>query len=37
MLIWTHEEKVELRLIEPGKPIQIAYIESFTVDSAACV
>lgn len=29
MLIWAHEEKVELRLIEPGKPNQNAYIESF--------
>jgi putative transposase len=29
MLIWAHEEKVDLRLIEPGKPNQNAYIESF--------
>jgi len=29
MLIWAHNEKVDLRLIEPGKPNQNAYIESF--------
>jgi putative transposase len=29
MLIWAPEEKVDLRLIEPGKPNQNAYIESF--------
>lgn len=29
MLIWAHDEKVDLRLIEPGKPNQNAYIESF--------
>jgi putative transposase len=29
MLIWAHERGVTLRLIEPGKPIQNAYIESF--------
>lgn len=28
MLIWAHNEKVDLRLIEPGKPNQNAYIES---------
>jgi putative transposase len=30
MLIWAHDEKVDLRLIEPGKPNQSAYIESHT-------
>lgn len=29
MLIWAHDEKVDLRLTEPGKPNQNAYIESF--------
>ena len=29
MLIWAHDKKVDLRLIEPGKPNQNAYIESF--------
>jgi transposase InsO family protein len=29
MLTWAHERGVELRLIEPGKPNQNAYIESF--------
>lgn len=29
MLIWAHEQQVNLRLIEPGKPNQNAYIESF--------
>jgi putative transposase len=29
MLIWAHDEKVDLRLIEPGKPNQNAYVESF--------
>lgn len=29
MLTWAHEHKVKLRLIEPGKPNQNAYIESF--------
>jgi transposase InsO family protein len=29
MLIWAHDAKVDLRLIEPGKPNQNAYIESF--------
>jgi len=29
MLIWAHNENVDLRLIEPGKPNQNAYIESF--------
>lgn len=29
MLIWCHENGVKLRLIEPGKPNQNAYIESF--------
>ena len=29
MLTWAHEKRVALRLIEPGKPNQNAYIESF--------
>lgn len=29
MLIWAHDEKVDLRLIEHGKANQNAYIESF--------
>jgi transposase InsO family protein len=29
MLTWAHEKNVSLRLIEPGKPNQNAYIESF--------
>ena len=29
MLTWAHERRVTLRLIEPGKPIQNAYVESF--------
>ena len=29
MLTWAHDRKVALRLIEPGKPNQNAYIESF--------
>jgi transposase InsO family protein len=29
MLTWAHERGVDLRLIEPGKPNQNAYIESF--------
>jgi putative transposase len=29
MLTWAHERRVKLRLIEPGKPNQNAYIESF--------
>ena len=29
MLTWAHERGVALRLIEPGKPNQNAYIESF--------
>lgn len=29
MLTWAHERNVTLRLIEPGKPTQNAYIESF--------
>ena len=29
MLPWAHERGVALRLIEPGKPNQNAYIESF--------
>jgi transposase InsO family protein len=29
MLIWAHTRNVTLRLIEPGKPNQNAYIESF--------
>ncbi len=29
MLTWAHDHKVTLRLIEPGKPNQNAYIESF--------
>jgi len=29
MLTWAHEHDVKLRLIEPGKPNQNAYIESF--------
>ena len=29
MLSWAHEQRVKLRLIEPGKPNQNAYIESF--------
>lgn len=29
MLKWAHEHKVKLRLIQPGKPNQNAYIESF--------
>jgi transposase InsO family protein len=29
MLTWAHQRGVKLRLIEPGKPNQNAYIESF--------
>jgi len=29
MVPWAHEPGVQLRLIEPGKPNQNAYIESF--------
>lgn len=29
MLAWTHDHGIALRLIEPGKPNQNAYIESF--------
>ena len=29
MLTWAHDRGVTLRLIEPGKPNQNAYIESF--------
>ena len=29
MLEWAHKNNVKLRLIEPGKPNQNAYIESF--------
>ncbi len=29
MVAWAHERGVQLRLIEPGKPDQSAYIESF--------
>jgi len=29
MLTWAHARGVTLRLIEPGKPMQNAYIESF--------
>ena len=29
MAIWAHENKVNLRFIEPGKPNQNAYVESF--------
>jgi transposase InsO family protein len=29
MLSWAHERQIALRLIEPGKPNQNAYIESF--------
>lgn len=29
MVVWAHERNVDLRLIEPGKPNQNAYVESF--------
>lgn len=29
MVVWAHERGVQLRLIEPGKPNQNAYVESF--------
>ncbi len=29
MVAWAHDEEVALRLIEPGKPNQNAYVESF--------
>lgn len=29
MLTWAHEQRIALRLIEPGKPNQNAYVESF--------
>ena len=29
MLTWAHTQGLTLRLIEPGKPNQNAYIESF--------
>jgi transposase InsO family protein len=28
LLTWAHERRVTLRLIEPGKPNQNAYVES---------
>jgi hypothetical protein len=33
MLTWAHRNGIALRLIEPGKPNQNAYVESFM---AAC-
>ncbi len=29
MMVWAHRHGIELRLIEPGKPNQNAYVESF--------
>ena len=29
MVVWAHQQGVDLRLIEPGKPNQNAYVESF--------
>jgi putative transposase len=29
MLTWAHRKNIALRLIEPGKPKQNAYVESF--------
>jgi transposase InsO family protein len=29
MLTWAHRNGIELKLIEPGKPNQNAYVESF--------
>ena len=29
MMVWAHRQGIELRLIEPGKPNQNAYVESF--------
>ena len=29
MMMWVHRQRIELRLIEPGKPNQNAYVESF--------
>jgi len=29
MVAWAHDKEIALRLIEPGKPNQNAYIESF--------
>jgi len=29
MVTWAHERGVQLRLIQPGKPNQNAYVESF--------
>ena len=29
MMIWAHQQGVQLRLIQPGKPNQNAYVESF--------
>ena len=29
MMMWAHRQGIELRLIEPGKPNQNAYVESF--------
>ena len=34
MQTWVAKNGVELRFIQPGKPVQNAYIESFT--KAAC-
>jgi transposase InsO family protein len=36
MLTWAHRNGIELRLIEPGKPNQNAYVESFSRSMAAC-
>ena len=29
MMVWAYRQGIELRLIEPGKPDQNAYVESF--------
>ena len=29
MVVWAHQRGVQLRLIQPGKPNQNAYVESF--------
>lgn len=29
MVAWAHDKEIALRLIEPGKPNQNAYVESF--------